>query len=669
MSTALWLIAFAVGSAGANAPASAGARPDADLPNADGTSIIGVKEGYAEGAAPDSPATRGQPLLSPLNLRHAANATGGVGLLRIQSADLGRPGILRFSAWFEHFRRRGFPEPSNLISHTGATFSASMTPFHFLELGLHYRDSANYTTADALGLLQAQGDLGLSARISFRWLRGLWAGVGLIGHALSAAGDQDARHYAFGLTASAFATVDPREWGARPPLRFHVNVEGAFDDSARFAQGRTLTTLEEYGRRVNIYPRLRAGIGVEAPLPWVTPFLEYRATMPLGVPNGRLALSSGEDIPWTSAVPHDIVLGARLTAIEKLSVTVAAELGVNRTVALTSPGTPPFMFLVGLSYAVDPFHRYGTRFVDRLRERVRVVPPKPTEASVHGIVRNAKTGQPVSEALLQAPKGPPPIATAPSGRFLTQPLSLGKTTLTVTHEGYYATTVDIDVRSEKSADVEIQLQPTPKPARLWFTVRGPNGLVDAEVEIRSPETGSKKVSVPKTSLFPTRAEVRPGALYLIASSPGFLAQSRELSPTEDVDVRVTFDLSPAPRIPLAILNEDKIDIFQRVNFAFNKSTLLTSSYPLLNQVLDILVRNDIKRAQVAGHTDNVGGPEYNQRLSEARARSVVDYLVKRGFPRTRLEAAGYGRTRPIAPNLTPKGRQLNRRVEFLILER
>ena len=59
----------------------------------------------------------------------------------------------------------------------------------------------------------------------------------------------------------------------------------------------------------------------------------------------------------------------------------------------------------------------------------------------------------------------------------------------------------------------------------------------------------------------------------------------------------------------------------------------------------------------------------NQKLSEDRAKSVGDYLVAQGIDRSRIESAGYGDSKPVAPNLTARGRELNRRVEFFILEK
>jgi outer membrane protein OmpA-like peptidoglycan-associated protein len=70
--------------------------------------------------------------------------------------------------------------------------------------------------------------------------------------------------------------------------------------------------------------------------------------------------------------------------------------------------------------------------------------------------------------------------------------------------------------------------------------------------------------------------------------------------------------------------------------------------------------------EIQGHTDNSGSRDGNQRLSDARANAVRDWLVKAGVAGGRLKAKGYGQDRPLAPNVTEANRAKNRRVQFII---
>jgi OOP family OmpA-OmpF porin len=112
-----------------------------------------------------------------------------------------------------------------------------------------------------------------------------------------------------------------------------------------------------------------------------------------------------------------------------------------------------------------------------------------------------------------------------------------------------------------------------------------------------------------------------------------------------------------------------VRVLQQVHFAYNSATILPDSFPMLQEIANLLKANaNIKRMAIEGHTDDRGPADYNQTLSQARASSVMNWLLSHGVEHGRLEAHGYGKTKPIADNATDTGRTANRRVEFKILE-
>ncbi|QKG56356.1 OmpA family protein [Hymenobacter sp. BRD128] len=118
-----------------------------------------------------------------------------------------------------------------------------------------------------------------------------------------------------------------------------------------------------------------------------------------------------------------------------------------------------------------------------------------------------------------------------------------------------------------------------------------------------------------------------------------------------------------PEIPAEqkkILNEAT----KYINFDFNKATLKPSSYPRLNQMVQILNDYPDYSLSIAGHTDSKGDEAYNLRLSYERAASARKYMLEHGIPAERIESRGYGKTKPIADNKTAAGQALNRRVDF-----
>jgi OOP family OmpA-OmpF porin len=101
-----------------------------------------------------------------------------------------------------------------------------------------------------------------------------------------------------------------------------------------------------------------------------------------------------------------------------------------------------------------------------------------------------------------------------------------------------------------------------------------------------------------------------------------------------------------------------------VLFDFNKATLKSESDGVLQRVLVFLQKNPALKLEVQGHTDNVGGDDYNQKLSDARSKSVLSWIVQHGIAAERLSFKGYVKTHPVATNETDDGRAKNRRVEI-----
>lgn len=105
-----------------------------------------------------------------------------------------------------------------------------------------------------------------------------------------------------------------------------------------------------------------------------------------------------------------------------------------------------------------------------------------------------------------------------------------------------------------------------------------------------------------------------------------------------------------------------------VFFDFDKWDLRAESFVELDRVVKLLAENPAIEIELSAHTDSKGSDEYNLKLSDNRARSVMDYLIGKGIAAGRLRSQGYGETKPITSNDTDEGRQLNRRVEFTILK-
>ncbi len=103
-----------------------------------------------------------------------------------------------------------------------------------------------------------------------------------------------------------------------------------------------------------------------------------------------------------------------------------------------------------------------------------------------------------------------------------------------------------------------------------------------------------------------------------------------------------------------------------IRFESGRSVIDADLAGLLDRLIETALRCPSANIEIAGHTDGDGEDAYNQALSEKRAQSVVDYLVKAGLPADRFTAVGYGSTQPIASNETDEGKAQNRRIEFVV---
>jgi outer membrane protein OmpA-like peptidoglycan-associated protein len=118
----------------------------------------------------------------------------------------------------------------------------------------------------------------------------------------------------------------------------------------------------------------------------------------------------------------------------------------------------------------------------------------------------------------------------------------------------------------------------------------------------------------------------------------------------------------------AVVVKEETIVIRDVHFQFDKATLTSADKTVLDKIATRL-KGEAPNAQltVTGHTDSVGSDAYNQKLSDKRAHSVVEYLIQEGVPRSSfVSVQGAGESQPVADNKTADGRAMNRRTEIKI---
>jgi len=209
------------------------------------------------------------------------------------------------------------------------------------------------------------------------------------------------------------------------------------------------------------------------------------------------------------------------------------------------------------------------------------------------------------------------------------------------------------------------LPPSAKPVQTTYVA---GRVIDAEtgsevagdIEITELAT-SHRVFASKATRFITPLRVS-GNYGLAVKAQGYVFYSENFQPdsgTVDQPFEVVARLKKYKAGEVAVLRNTFFDT--------DKTELKPESMLELDRVVEMLQQNPTMRIEISGHTDNTGKPDYNQKLSLGRAESVKAYLGSKGIVATRIEAKGYGDTRPVADNATPEGRAQNRRTEMKII--
>jgi outer membrane protein OmpA-like peptidoglycan-associated protein len=164
---------------------------------------------------------------------------------------------------------------------------------------------------------------------------------------------------------------------------------------------------------------------------------------------------------------------------------------------------------------------------------------------------------------------------------------------------------------------------------------------------QSDENGNFNITLPLTEKYSVTVNLEDYFLY-----------SMDLLPS---------DAEQPLLILLQKMEDEKVFVFNNIQFDFDKATLKKESFPILNEIVLTLLNNPKIDIEISGHTCNMGKAAYNQKLSELRAAAVVKYILDKGVEKKRLESKGFGLSKPVADNNTKTGRQKNRRVEVKVL--
>lgn len=618
---------------------------------------------------------------------------GGRGLFRVQDARVEEDGALVFATrWM--FMRSNLGE--NVTLYRGPLYGMEMNyaPYPFCEFFGSLAGVIDFRTNPAALFYDWQGQV-LGAKISIPFLPVVkFAGVGYWVMPKSNYNFKESDGFLDRLAS------EDNSWRALASFRF-------------WELHKTLPTLMlNYGQTFTGEKRNFAGVGLEMASNAIDLFLEATSEAPADA--GLSALWGKDYTPFARITPGvRVKMGAvHLTGGVEFGLTdtvpdYEAICGFNFISPFPKPPERPWGRLVGkvedarsgmpLEAKIRFIKRHlpatktdpenGTFFFEKLPAGVvvveaskegyipEVVPlvipdrgyashtfklkPLVPYGTVAGRVSDAYNGKPLEAKLSFVSTDIPALTSNPTtGFFRCDNVPAGLVVVKVEKDGYFP--------EERAVEVE-----DGGVTKLNFTLASleMKGVIAGKVvdkQTGKPVTASISFTKGERPTFNNDAttgefqtELPVGAYEIKIEATGYLPQTTSFTITKGDTTRRTIEL----------VAKGMVLTLKGVYFEFGKATLRTESYPALIEAAQIMKDNPDIQVEIQGHTDSIGSEKANLVLSEKRAYAVMNFLVQYGgIDPKRLTARGYGESKPIASNETEEGRQLNRRVEFVILK-
>ncbi len=606
--------------------------------------------------------------------------------------------------------------------HIGGALSLSWTPLDFLEFFASVTSSANSNDRESPGLFQVLGDTLLGVKAYFEVIPGLTIGGDVSVGLLNTVGDIGlvARSTSFGVRFAGALDLRGIQ-GVEFPMIARLNAQYWFDQSAILTNDvenarynalpttgpearmspqnedrHLLSRVERFALGINRTDFINLGLGLEFPIEvpisglpdfYITPIVEWtvgiavnsRSYNCLFIPSspGSGSPRAGEDgciaHQGFGSYPSTLTLGLRLQPpgdFRGLAITIAADIGttgMNTFVRELAPNAP-YNVMFGLAYAFDGMEEppvIQEVSVERVVEHQ--IPPPPRGRVVGTIVEQGTTTG-VADAIVSFPgRDLTALAGSADGHFTTYELDPGEVALAI-HAPLYEDGSCAATVAAEGGDVTVtcELVALPRVGSVRAHVVGDTGAAvgGATVTVTGPQ-GFTVVTSPSGDF--QRQDLPPGTYTARVEAENFLITQAQFTVVAREQATPEITLVARPARSLVRVGTREITIRRQINFVTDSAEIVADSEPLLTEIADVLLRHpEITRIEIQGHTDNRGGHDHNQDLSQRRAEAVRDWLVAHGVDSSRLEPHGYGDSNPIAPNITAAGRARNRRVQFII---
>ncbi|MFQ3577307.1 MAG: OmpA family protein [Cytophagales bacterium] len=220
-----------------------------------------------------------------------------------------------------------------------------------------------------------------------------------------------------------------------------------------------------------------------------------------------------------------------------------------------------------------------------------------------------------------------------------------------------------------SSFAQKSLEPTEDSAQVIFKVIDPKGVPEQGAKVIVDGLGFKFKKIGISDVDGKFITLMPEGYKFQVTVEKFGKKFVFDKPDDIIEIpKMDGEISFEQNLAIAVITK-YLRIFKIENLYFdsNKWDLKKDVYGSLDMVYEQMKSNPIMKVEIAGHTDNVGDDESNMRLSQNRANSVKEYIVKKGITPDRIIAKGYGESSPVESNDTEVGRAMNRRTEVRVI--